>query len=99
MTNSKPIQVNLFSQPKEIKSVRDKYIAGMALMENGKILPIIWDGQFSFQIYDPINEVWAEFANRLFGDEPDPKPMMPEYAKDYAKRMEAIKRITGEKVS
>ena len=96
MKNQKPIQMISLPETKNIRCVRDKYIVGAVLMDNGRILPVIWDGEFSFQPYDPMNEVWAKFAKRLFDTKPEPDP-----SKDpqYEKKMEAIKRINGEKES
>lgn len=41
------------------------YIAGVALMEDNRLLPYVWDGTFVFKVIDPVKLSGIKFIGRL----------------------------------
>lgn len=99
MSNNKIIQVMPLPESKSIISADrsgdrnvTKFIVGAALMDNGKVLPLVWDGKFTFRTFDPVVEVFAEWCERVFGPE---SPVITDrpHDPDREKRAEAFKRF------
>jgi len=96
MSKAKIVQVIPLPETKTIisadstrKGNMTKMITGAALMDNGRVLPLIWDGRFSFETFDPVIEEFAEFVSRFF-TQAEP---MPVRESEYTKKMEALGRL------
>ena len=42
------------------------FIMGAALMDSGRVLPLVWDGYWTFKTVDPVEREWERFYNNLY---------------------------------
>ena len=54
----------MFMSTYEDGSETEWSLVGAALMDNGKVYPLVWDGHWMFKAVDPYQQIFSAFMNQ-----------------------------------